>query len=84
MTQWTRTFKQNSNARPAWAAAVAAGNRLYEVGKRWDDAAHGVNAKLVFPEGTNGGGLYSGTDGTFSAFHDSYGGAVFVPTDRHG
>ncbi|MBP8301000.1 MAG: hypothetical protein KA020_11580 [Planctomycetes bacterium] len=79
MTQWTRTFKQNSNARPAWAAAVAAGNRLYEVGKRWDDAAHGVNAKLVFPEGTNGGGLYSGTDGTFSAFHDSYGGAVFVP-----
>ncbi len=63
---------------PEWAQQVVANpGKLFDVGG--PASAMCQEDSFVWPETTFGGGLYHGTDGTFSAFWDAYGSMVFVP-----
>jgi hypothetical protein len=82
MTQWNRKMGgqiTGTSLLPAWRAGMGAVNTLYEVGYAWNDATHGLVPKYVWPETDKGGYLYSGTDGTDSAFHAAYGAGILVP-----
>jgi hypothetical protein len=92
MTQYTRTISRitTTPSVPQWYRDILTANggtfptnKLYEVGKRWDDPVDGFNVKerAIWDtfDTTYGGGLYNGTDGTFSVLHDAYGGSVYVP-----